>query len=434
MKKLFASVGLAALGVSTLHAQYSPGPTPAELAKPWSVAVTLRGFYDDNPLTINSGNSAPGALSRNSGFGEEISPSATFNHTVNDTALSLSYVFDWQNYETTDSHSDSSHLFNASVKQSFSERYSMQASDSFIIAQEPTVLDQSGPVASPLYTRGDNIHNDGTISFTAGLTAKLDLQLSYVNNLYAYQQLGAQVSTPNDVPSRSALLDRMEQLATVNLNWKIMNDLTGVLGYSYGHEGYTSPEAIIYTGTVPTVFSRVRDSDSHFFFVGADERFTQQLNGSIRVGGEYLDYYNANADDLSPYVDANLTWTYMADSSAQAGVKHEHSATDVVGALPTAGANPVLDSETTAAYLSLNQKITGAFTGGLLGQFQHSVFNGGSVNGQSEDFFVVGLNFDYKFNPYFSAETGYNWYKLVSDVSGRDYTRNMVYIGVRATY
>ena len=449
MKKLFASVGLAALGVSTLHAQFTPGPTLAEMATPWSVAATLRGFYDDNPLTLNphilpAGD--PKAMANNRGFGEEISPSATFNHTINDTALSLSYVFDWVNYESTDHHTDTSHLFNASVKQNFSDRYSMQASDSLIIAQQPDIIDQGAIISSPLYTSGNNVHNNGMLSFTAGLTPKLDLQLSYANNLYAYNQTYDDANPPGQAfvnPSRSALLDRMEQLATLNLNWKVMSDLTGVAGYSYGNTGYTSPEPILFgPGATPAngrylptdVFSQIRDSDSHFFFVGADEKFTQQLNGSIRAGGEYLDYYNAGADDLSPYVDANLTWTYMADSSAQAGVKHQHSATDVTGLLPTTGANPVLDSETTAVYLSVNQKISGALTGGLLGQFQHSTFNGGTVNGQSEDFYVVGLNFDYKFNPYFSAETGYNWYKLASDVSGRDYTRNMVYIGVRATY
>jgi hypothetical protein len=133
-------------------------------------------------------------------------------------------------------------------------------------------------------------------------------------------------------------------------------------------------------------------------------------------------------------VEANVTWNYMEGSYAQAGVKHEHSATDVVGLSVGPGAQPVLDSETTAAYLSLSQTITGGLTGGLLGQFQHSAFNGGSLNGQSEDFFIVGLNTAYRFNDYLMAEAGYNWNKLVSDVSGRDYTRNMVYIGVRATY
>jgi hypothetical protein len=444
MKKLIASVGLAALGVSTLHAQYSPGPTPAEMAKPWSLGLTLRGFYDDNPLTLNK--NTPGGV--RAVYGEEVSPSASFNHTVNNTAVTLSYIYDFKHEDSID-YNETSHQFKADVKQNFSERYSMEVSDAFIVSEEPTVLPgTSSPVyPTPLHARGDNVHNDGDLSFTAGLVPKLDLQIAYANNLYAYQETYDDVNanppgTAAAQASYSGLLDRMEQLATINLNWKIMNELTGVLGYSYGNTGYTSPEPIVFgagataaTGrsTPGDIFSYVRNSDSHFFFVGADEQFTSKLSGSIRVGGEYLDYYNAHADDLSPYVQASMTWTYMKESSLQAGVTHQHSATDVVGAVPANG-EPVLDSETTAAYLSMNQKITGGFTGGLLGQYQHSDFNGGSVDGQTEDFFIVGLNFGYRFNEYLNAETGYNWYKLVSDVSQRDYTRNMVYVGVRATY
>jgi len=326
----------------------------------------------------------------------------------------------------------------------------MENSDSFVVAQQPGVIDTS-ITTSPYYASGNNIHNDGNISFTAGLVPKLDLQVSYANNLYAYQQTYGDVYNPTYNPdgslraldpSRSAILDRMEQLATVNLNWKVLNDLTGVLGYSYGNTGYTSPEPIIFAGAPgaqsfgnsSNVLSKVRDSDSHFFFVGADERFLSTLSGSIRVGGEYLDYYKVHTSDTSPYVDANLTWTYMPESFVQAGVKHQHSATDVLGALPTSGGEPVLDAEDTAAYMSINHKISGGFTGGLLGQYQHSVFNGGTVNNQSEDYFIMGLNFGYRFNPYLKAEAGYNWNKLVSDVSGRDFTRNMVYLGVRASY
>ena len=132
MKKLIASVGLAALGVSTLHAQYAPGVTPAEMAKPWSVGLTLRGFYDDNYLTEHNG-----PLVRSS-YGSELSPSASLNHTVNDTSYTLSYVYDWRYYEHT-STSDTSHQFNGSLKQNFSDRYSMLVSDAFIISEQPTV-------------------------------------------------------------------------------------------------------------------------------------------------------------------------------------------------------------------------------------------------------------------------------------------------------
>jgi hypothetical protein len=438
MKKIIVSIGFAALGVSTLHAQYSPSITPEELSNPrgWSIATTLRGFYNDNPFT------EPNAVARST-YGTEVSPSVAFNHTYENTTVTLGYIFDWLYYDRYNT-SDTSHQFNADVKQTFSDRYSMEVSDSFVVAQQPGVLDTT-IINSPLYAPGNNIHNNGNISFTAGLVPKLDLQVSYANNLYAYQQTYGDVfQKPGTAleSSWSAILDRMEQLATVNLNWKVLNELTGVLGYSYGHTGFTSPEPIIFgptaTAAMPfttdSIYSQVRDNDAHFFFVGADEHFTSTLSGSIRAGGEYLDYYNANTTDLSPYVDASLTWTYMPESYVQGGVKHEHSATDVLGALPSAGGQPVLDAEDTAAYVSLSQKISGGFTGGLLGQYQHSVFNGGTVNNESENFFILGLNFSYRFNPYLNAETGYNWNKLVSDVSGRDYTQNMVYVGVRATY
>ena len=457
MKKLFAYVGLAALGASSLHAQYNPTVTPEEAAKPWSLAATVRGFYDDNYLTLHNGPTKVAAV------GEEFSPSASMNYTVNQTTLSLQYVFDLRDLHATDrrffedsSTIDTSHMFNANLKENFSERYSMQVSESFIVAQLPTVID---PTIStrPLYTEGNNIHNTGIISFDASLAPKLDLQLSYANNLYAYQQTFGDVKQGGaGAPyqsSYSALLDRMEQLATINLNWQMLNDLAWVAGYSYGHTDYTSPEPVIFdpatfVGSGTPIFSAPKDvhsasrnNDSDFIFVGANVQFTPQINGQIRAGAEYLDYYKVGKDDLGPYVDASMTWTYMKESYLQVGVKHEHSATDVVGNIITTGSNrgePVLDADTTAAYISVNQKIAGNLTGGVLGQYQHSAFNGGSVNGQSsgeaEDFFIMGLNFTYRCNSYLSVESGYNWNKLVSDLSVRDYTRNMVYLGVRATY
>jgi hypothetical protein len=91
MKRIFASVGFAALGVSTLHAQYSPGVSAAESTAPrgWTVAATVREFYDDNYTTQPHGLSS---------YGEEASPSAALNSILNggNTTLALSYVYDLQ--------------------------------------------------------------------------------------------------------------------------------------------------------------------------------------------------------------------------------------------------------------------------------------------------------------------------------------------------
>ena len=434
MKRIFASVGFAALGVSTLHAQYSPGVSAAESTAPrgWTVAATVREFYDDNYTTQPHGLSS---------YGEEASPSAALNSILNggNTTLALSYVYDLKHYERTDT-TDSSHQFNARVNERFSERYSLQNGESFIVAQAPDVLNGG----TDQRVSGANVHNDGSLTFTGALTPSLDLQLSYANDLYAFQQTFGDVYNPNPKalnPSYSALLDRMVQPVTLNLDWKMMDQLTAIIGYTYQNTDFTSPEPIVFDGlpgaesyaNPKNIHSNIRNNDSHFFFVGADWQMASQVTGRIRVGGEYLDYYKADSTSVGPYVDASLTWLYMKGSTLQGGITHQHSATDVVGGVSKSG-QPVLDAETTSAYLSLSQSIGGSLTANLMGQFQHAVFNGGTVNGQTEDFFVGGLNLAYRFSPNFLAEGGYNWNKLVSDVSERDYTRDIVYLGVRATY
>jgi hypothetical protein len=454
MKKLFASVGLVAIGAASAHAQYAPGLTPLEMSKAWSVSAELRGFYDDNYLTL------PKGLAEHS-WGTEISPSASVNHSVQDTLFSASYMYDLRWYEDH-SVTDQAHEFNGRLEHEFSDRFKLSINESFVVAQEPNVID-STVVSSPLRIEGNNVRNTGQLDFSVELTKLLDLHMGYANTVYAYQQhegdvfgypaspttgLATQgvgvVGTPF-VPSRSAALDRMEQLATIDLRWKATPGTTGIFGYQYEHVDYTSPEDIIYPSTVnipaynivagPGVRSNARNEDDHFAFIGADHSFTPNLNGSIRAGAEYVDYYNYHTSRLSPYVDANLTWQYTPLSSAQVGVKHIHNSTDVTGA-----STPVLDTDATAVYASVNHKITDQFTVNAMGQAQYSTFVGGdyygqgSINGRGEDFYVLGINLAYHFNPWFMTEAGYNYSKLNSDVGGRGYTRNMVYLGFRASY
>jgi len=44
------------------------------------------------------------------------------------------------------------------------------------------------------------------------------------------------------------------------------------------------------------------------------------------------------------------------------------------------------------------------------------------------------MNLAYHINPWWMTELGYNYSKLNSEIPYRSYTRNMVYVGVRATY
>jgi hypothetical protein len=147
MKRICVSAGLVALGAAAAHAQYAPGLSSMETSKPWSLAATIRGFYDDNYLTLPSSYTATtqnGTVetfhSRDS-YGVELSPSIAYNHSVEDTLLSASYVYDMKWYEDRDGTTDQTHQLNAKMDHEFSERYKLTLNESFVISQDPGVLD-----------------------------------------------------------------------------------------------------------------------------------------------------------------------------------------------------------------------------------------------------------------------------------------------------
>lgn len=419
MKTIITSASLAALGAISIQAAYQPGLSSTERAKPWSVSASLRGFYDDNYTTLPSHRNDGGPTERDS-FGVEVSPglSLHFNPTEQ-TLASLSYVYAMRWYEDRENNSaDHSHQVNAKLDHAFTENYKIDLSDSFVVAQEPQIIDPA-QVTLPLRANGDNIRNTATARFTADFTRLVGAELGYSNTLYDYEQDGPS--------SYSAFLDRMEHLVFLNGRYRIMPQTVGILGYQYGIVDHTSNDPIIGLGD-----PEVRDSQSHYFYVGADHTFTQRLNASARVGAQYTRYPDADKavaggiDDSNwiPYADVSASYAYATGSYAQLGIRHSRVQTDILA----------LDQEATTIYGSVNHQITPRLIGRLLGQIQDSTFNEAQFDNEAEQYYLVGLNFEYMINQFLSAETGYNFDRLDSDVPNRSYTRNRVYIGIRASY
>jgi len=93
-----------------------------------------------------------------------------------------------------------------------------------------------------------------------------------------------------------------------------------------------------------------------------------------------------------------------------------------------------VSQESSVIYGSINHQITPKLRGSLIGQVQFSSFNGGTYDGDVDDFYSAGVNFSYAFNRHFSVDIGDNFDQLNSQVPGRGYNRNEVYAGVTATY
>jgi hypothetical protein len=141
MRKIIASASLAALGAVSMQAAYTPGLSPLEQSKPWSVGLAVRGFYDDNYTT------SPSSLERDS-WGVSVNPWVGLHKSWDQTLIALNYSYEMRWFEDRESN-EADHIQTAKLRleHAFSERYRVQVTDTFYYGQEGTV--ELGPVTTP---------------------------------------------------------------------------------------------------------------------------------------------------------------------------------------------------------------------------------------------------------------------------------------------
>lgn len=426
MKKFIASAGLLTVGAVGLNAAYAPGLSPMETSKPWSVSAALRGFYDDNYNAAPSHPSNPAIAEKKSSAGFEVSPSIRFNFPMEQTYLGASYLYSLKYYDARPGNKvDHLHDLELKADHRFSERYKLNFDDSFVYSVEPTVIDSSGAVTAPdLRANADAIRNRAMLAFSAQMTELLGLEVSYQNTYYDYLKSGAN--------SFQAALDRDENLFDIHGTYHIQEHLVGLFGYQFELDDYTSSQ-LLNPNDPASLAGSDRSDKSHYFYLGLEHAFSSQLNGSIRVGAQYMSWDHLSGSEWNPYVDLRGTYTYLPGSYVQLAFTHTRNATDVVGA--GEATDIVKDQESSTVSASINHRITPKLTGGVQGSFQNSTYAGGSlIDGKVDRFFLVGVNLDYRFNPNWAVELGYNFDRLDSELPDRSFSRNRVYAGVRASF
>jgi Uncharacterized protein conserved in bacteria (DUF2320). len=431
MNKIVASIGIAAVGASALQnacAQDMGNPN-----KPWSVTATLRGFYDDNLNTTSS--------DRLETFGLEIAPGLGLEWSNDQTTLSAGYRFSGKVYENVSGRFadkwDKTHEFRLALDHAFNERYRLGLSDSFVIGQEPDRLrNENSASAAPIHISGDNIRNYASIYFNAELTPTFGVEVGYNNSFFDYDaEFDSDIQPFGGIsPSNSGLLDRVEHTGYLEGQFRVRPTTQVLAGYQFGVVDYTGDEFIrgFWDGSEINngAKSDVRNSRSHYGYVGVNHTFTPELSGSIRGGIQYIDFYNeeGNADGVSPYVQAVLNYFYAPESFVRVGFTQRRSPIFIASAQ---------DADTSVVFGSVTHRITPFLFATFSGTFQNSIYNADSdsgIDGKTQQFYQLGLNLEYRISRYLSAEAGYNFDSLNSDVGDRDYDRNRVYIGLIARY
>ncbi len=421
MKKLFKAASLISAGatlLSTASAHAAEGSS-----KPWTLSAGLRGFYDDNIFTSNNkidvtGDGVPDKRVFKS-FGIEVTPGVHFNLPLENTVISLGYTYGLRWYDDRPGKSyDQSHMVDFAVSHTFSPRYKLMLFDQLAVAQEPEqvapISSAGGTISQTVRSEGNNLRNTAGLDLTVQVSPLWSVVLGYRNNFYSY-----------DFAAYANVLDRMENLPSIAARYQLTPKTVISGNYQYGDVNYDKAD--------------YRDNRSHYVFAGLDQSFTSQLVASIRAGAQFVDWYHAadgaRQDAISPYVDVNLTYAYLPGSTAQVGYRHARNATDIDLAPTTAS---LLDQESDLVYASINHQITPKLRVSLVGQYQISEFIGVVKNnpqdGKSEDYLSVGVTLNYKISSYLSAEAAYYYDRLASDIDFRDYSRNRVFVGIRATY
>jgi hypothetical protein len=422
MKKLFVSLGLAAVGTAGLHAAYAPDSP--DNSKMWNLSATLRGFYDDNYTTTPK---------KHGSFGVEASPSFSLNMPLQQTEIGLRYTYGLYYYQQRENNGqspiDQTHQLDLWLDHAFSSRWEARVEDTVTVLQDPGLT--AVGTATPQRVDGNNLVNTVNASLHTDWTREFSTELSYQNSVYDYENSGGTALQP----SLAGLLDRVEQTIGLDLQWHVSPTTTALIGYKFSQVNFIGNEQIAQNqNTGAFYYSNNRDNRSQYGYLGVQHNFLDNLKGSANVGVQYTDYYNdpSSSSSLGPYAAASLIYTYASGSYAQLGVTQSRNATDTVQ-IDSQG-RITLDQESTVVYGSINQRLTPKLVGSLLGRYQYSVYHDGQFNSQSADFSSVGLNLSYAFNRHFSSDVGYNFDWYTTPVPGQGYTRNRVYLGVTATY
>lgn len=426
MNKFAASLGLLALGTTALHAVEATALNPMQRTKPWSVAASLRGFYDDN-INLSS--------SKVDSFGYEVTPSVDVGLAGEQTSFNLGYQLNAKYFETTPSFQTDkwslTHLFDGAFSHRFSPRASVNVSDAFVVGNEPDTLRAGNfPLTEFQPLSGDNIVNYGSIDFDLEVSELLGFNVGYNNAYFHYDDDGGNAF----FPSTAGLLNRIENRFNLDSQWKVAPQTMAILGYMYGQYLYTGDEAI---GIGLT--SGDRDTRSHTFYVGAQHAFAPTLSGLIKVGAAYSDYYGNpdSGDQWSPYVLASLKYQYRTTTVMDFGFSYSRSASDVAAFGVATANNLVADTGVALLYGTVSQTLLEHLIASGRTTIQYATYNGGGPGVDDENYlyFQLGLELTYQITPNFGAHLGYTFDNYSTDVASQtDYNRNRVYIGVTAGY
>jgi len=367
------------------------GQTLSDMKRYFTITADVREEYDDNINTT--------ASNKVGSFEEIISPSILFSYPMDNGTFDARYTFGltYYNKSAQGSSYDQSHDVVLRYNHAFSDRFNLDLRDEAGYHTDPSLLTSLGTVnrAGGYYT------NTATAEFTAQWTPLFGTVSSYSNNLVYYEDQAVGNGQNSD-----------ENTVSQDFRFAFWPSVTFSAGGIYDEITY---------------FNDPRGYSNYTANAGLDWQALPSLSLGFRVGGSYT-MPDQGGSSESPYASADVNWQLGERSRLIFSYAHTITPSDVLNSQGQQS-----DRFSTNFIYNITENITvnldGVYT---YADYTSDLLSSGPSF--TENVLGVDTGLTYHYNQYLDFEGGYTLSDVSSQESGRNYTRNQVYVGVRGTY
>lgn len=383
----------------------------------WHLSFSAREGWTDNVDATAAGN-------RIGSFTTSLNPSLSVLLPMENTTANFGYSYIATFFTDLPDRFEQSHAFNASVTHVFTPRLTMTASDTLIRGIEPTLATEpsiGAPVVEP--RRGDYWNNRVSLLGTYKLTERWTTGMGGAWEIWRFDSPSLVVT--NFV---SGVNDRDTYSGNLSATYAINPVTTIGVRYTYARTEYLNPN-LFNTNNLPQ-FRDARNYETHTPSITFGRQLSPKLSLNTDAGVMFQEF-DDGTQTVVPSLGAVLTYTFQPEDIVSLGFRYGLTSTET-GLLRT--------SESATLFLKANHHITQKLSLSARVKYSHHDLLDPDPSivpppkKASEDAILVDFTLFYDVTHWCSIGAGYSHDEIISDLIGRQFSRNQAFLGVTFTY
>ena len=394
--------------------------------RPFAISFGTTSGYDSEASVFTK--SQAGAQSS---FYAGFNASAALNYIFADSFLGARMSTGYTYYFTrTVQPYDTTININSTFQHTFSPRWNMSISDSFVVDNEQQIgVNSELPGTAQQFNRqGEYYVNNFSLNNGFLLAPRLNLNLGLSYGLTRYRNTQAANSQ-----------DRDEYGVNLGPSYQLTSATSVGFSLSYSHSQHPGPTKI-FAPSPPApphdLVDRVnRNSSQEGFSVNLNHTFSSRLSTSLSLGVTVTSFQDGHVtgESINPSVSAAATYVLDPSSTLALGYIHSISESQIPNFTAT-----IQDT----ASISLTRRFTPKIAFNVNVSYSRNEFDqqfnastAASVQANGNEEAISGsISTGYNFTNNLGLDLGYSYTKVLSDFNGRGFDRDRATLNLRFTF